>query len=387
MIKGAYFDNAATTQVDPRVLDSMLPYFSEIYGNASSMHTVGTRAKSALSLSRVTIADCINAQPDDLIFTSSGTEANNLAIKGVAMANRSKGNHILVSAIEHDCILNTCQWLAGQGFNISYIPVDNDGIIDTVILERMIRKDTLMVSVMHVNNEIGTIQPIEQVGSICRERGILFHTDACQSFGKIPVDMQTQNIDLLTLNAHKIHGPKGVGALCIKKGINITPLFHGGGQEAGRRSSTENIPAIAGFAAAAEICMNEMKSEFQRISQIRDYLYNFLSKNYEDFYLNGNLIKRVPHNLNFSFHGMEGEAIRLLLLFDECGISVSAGSACSSNDKENNASHVLKAIGLNQFEARGGIRVSFGRFTSMEEVITFTHAIGNVVRQLNSIYS
>jgi cysteine desulfurase len=387
MTKRIYFDNAATTAVDPRVLESMMPYFAGSYGNASSMHSFGVDAKVALFNGRKILSECIHAQPEEIIFTSSGTEANNLALKGIAMANRQKGMHIIVSAIEHDCILNTCRWLAGQGFSISYLPVDSEGMIILGLLEKLIRKDTILVSVMHANNEIGTIQPIAAIGRICRDNGILFHTDACQSFGKVPLNVVEQNIDLLTLNAHKIYGPKGAGVLYLRKGLQITPLLHGGGQEAGRRSSTENIPAIVGFATAAEICINEMRTEHERISRMQDYLHNFLYEYYKDYYLNGHRSKRLPHNLNFSFHGLEGEAIRLLLLIDESGIAVSAGSACSSNDKSNNASHVLQAIGLNQFEARGAIRVSFGRFNTMNEVKTFTETIGSVVGQLNSIFS
>jgi cysteine desulfurase len=387
MKKRIYFDNAASTSVDPRVLESMMPYFTGSYGNASSMHSFGADAKVALLKARRTIAECIHAQPEEIIFTSSGTEANNLALKGIAMANRQKGMHIIVSAVEHDCILNTCRWLAAQGFSISYLPVDSEGMVILGLLEKLIRKDTILVSVMHANNEIGAIQPIAAIGRICADNGLLFHTDACQSFGKVPLNVAEQNIDLLTLNAHKIYGPKGIGALYVRKGVQITPLLHGGGQESGRRSSTENIPAIVGFATAAELCMNEMRTEHERISRMQDYLHNFLYENYEDYYLNGHRSKRLPHNLNFSFHNLEGEAIRLLLLFDESGIAVSAGSACSSNDKSNNASHVLQAIGLNQFEARGAIRVSFGRFNTMNEVKTFTETIGSVVGQLNSIFS
>jgi cysteine desulfurase len=387
MKKRIYFDNAATTRVDQRVLDAMIPFFMESYGNASSMHDFGSRAKESLYYSRKTIADSINAQPDEIIFTSSGTEANNLALKGIAEAYRSQGKHIIVSSIEHDCILNTCRYLEEQGYRITYLPVDSSGIIEPKNLERAIRPDTILISVMHANNEIGTIQPLKEIGRVCHDHGVFLHSDACQSFGKIPIDVIYQNIDLLTLNAHKIYGPKGVGALYIRKGIVVKPLLHGGGQEYGIRSSTENLPAIVGFAKATELCMLEMASECKRIKAMRDYFANYLFENYEDVYINGSQEHRLYNNLNFSFHGLEGETIRLLLLLDEMGIAVSAGSACSSNDKSNNASHVLKAIGLNQFEARGAVRVSFGRFNTMEEVRNFTEAIESVVGQLNSIFS
>jgi cysteine desulfurase len=325
--------------------------------------------------------------PEEIIFTSSGTEANNLALKGVLEANRSKGNHIIVSAIEHDCILNTAHYLEQKGFRVTYLPVDTSGIVEIHLLEKLIRPDTVLVSVMHANNEIGTIQPITEIGSLCRRNKVLFHSDACQSFGKIPIDAVSQNIDLLTLNAHKMYGPKGIGALYIRKGVFVKPMLHGGGQEYGLRSSTENIPAIAGFAKATEICMSEMASETKRIRAMRDYFAKFLFDNYEDVYINGSLEHRLVNNLNFSFHGLEGETIRLLLLLDEMGIAVSAGSACSSNDKSNNASHVLQAIGLNQFEARGAVRVTFGRFNTMGEVQHFAETINKVVGQLNSIFS
>jgi cysteine desulfurase len=387
MKKRIYLDNAATTRIDPRVLDAMIPFFNENYGNASSMHDFGSKAKVALHNARKTIAESIHALPEEIIFTSSGTEANNLALKGVAMANRSIGNHIIVSSIEHDCILNTAHWMEEQGFRVTYVPVDSSGIVDPKLLERVIRPDTILVSVMHVNNEIGTIQPLKEIGQVCQHYGVLLHSDACQSFGKIPINVQTQNIDMLTLNAHKMYGPKGVGALFIRKGVDIKTMMHGGGQESGLRSSTENIPAIAGFAKATELCLEEMESESKRIKAMRDFLANYLLENYEDFYINGSQEHRLYNNLNFSFHGLEGETIRLLLLLDEMGIAVSAGSACSSNDKSNNASHVLQAIGLNQFEARGAVRVSFGRYNTMDEVKIFTEIIGSVVGQLNSIFS
>jgi cysteine desulfurase len=387
MKKRIYLDNAATTRIDPRVLDAMIPLFTENYGNASSMHDFGTKAKVALYNSRKIIAESIHALPEEIIFTSSGTEANNLALKGVAFANRSKGNHIIVSSIEHDCILNAGHWMEDQGFRVTYLPVDSSGIVDPRLLEKVIRPDTILASVMHVNNEIGTIQPLKEIGQVCHHYGVLLHSDACQSFGKIPINVLSQNVDLLTLNAHKMYGPKGVGALYIRKGINIQSQMHGGGQEFGLRSSTENIPAIAGFAKATELCLEEMESESKRIKSMRDYLANYLFENYEDFYINGSQEHRIYNNLNFSFHGLEGETIRLLLLLDEMGVAVSAGSACSSNDKSNNASHVLQAIGLNQFESRGAVRVSFGRYNTMDEVKNFTEIIGSVVGQLNSIFS
>jgi len=382
-----YFDNAASTSVDSRVLEAMIPYFSDNYGNASSMHFFGAKAKAVLSDARARIAQCINAQPEEIIFTSSGTEANNLALKGIAHAYRGNGKHLIVSSIEHDCILNTCQWLTDQRFEVSYIPVNESGVVDPAILQRMIRKDTLLVSVMHVNNELGTLQPISEIGKICYEHGVLFHSDCCQSFGKTPIDVSRQHIDLLSLNAHKIYGPKGAGALFLRKGVSIAPIFHGGGQESGRRSSTENIPAIVGFAKAAEISIMEMESEYKRISDLQSAFLTHLFGNYESAYLNGDSNERLPYIVNFSFHGLEGETIRLLLLLEEAGIAVSTGSACSSNGNSGNASHVLQAIGLNPFEARGAIRISFGRYNTMDEVWYLSESIGKLLGKLNSIYS
>jgi cysteine desulfurase len=381
-----YLDNAATTCIDKRVVETMMPYFSIFYGNASSLHSIGAQAKEILDYSRSQIADCIGAQPNEIIFTSGGTEANNFAIKGIAFANRHKGNHIIVSAIEHDCVLNACKWLEEQGFYVTYLPVDNTGTVDIEALKRVINPKTILVSVMFANNEIGTIEPIDEIGKICKQHNVYFHSDACQSFGKIPIDVNQSNIGLLTINSHKIYGPKGVGALYIRKGTNITPLLHGGGQEAGYRSSTENIPGIVGFAKAAELCISEMNSETQRLTGLRNKLTDFLFTHYENAYLNGHTENRLPGHLSFSFHGMEGETIRLLFLLDEMGIEVSAGSACSSNHG-GSASHVLQAIGLNPFEARGAIRVSFGRYTTEKDIDALTEALHSTVMQLNSIFS
>lgn len=387
MANKVYLDNAATTRVDDRVLAEMLPYFSDTCGNASSLHSFGTKAKEALDKARQTIASSINALPEEIVFTSGGTEANNFALKGIAFANRGKGNHIIVSSIEHDCILHSCQWLEDQGFYVTYLDVDNEGRVNPDELEKVINPKTILVSVMHANNEIGTIQPIDEIAAICKAHQVYFHSDACQSYGKIPIDVNKTGIDLLTINAHKIYGPKGVGALYIRKGVKINPLLHGGGQEGGFRSTTENIPGIIGFAKAVELCMAEIGQEPERQRKLRDKLANFLSDNFEDVYINGPTGNRLCGHLNFSFHGMEGETIRLLLLLDEQGIAVSAGSACSSNDQTHSASHVLQAIGLNQFEARGGIRISLGRFTTSEDIDYFCNALKQIVKQLNPIFS
>ena len=382
-----YLDNAATTCLDNRVLDAMMPFMQNNYGNASSLHSFGTQSKQVLDNARDDLASFMGANANEIYFTSSGTESNNWALKGIAHANRHKGRHIIVSAIEHDCVLNTCKWLAENDFFVSYLPVDSTGIVDIDSLKKLINPKTILVSVMHANNEIGTIEPIEEIGQICKHYNINFHSDACQSFGKIALDVNKANIDLLTVNSHKIYGPKGVGALYIRKGTSIEPILHGGGQEDGLRSSTENIPGIVGFAKAAEICMDTMESEIKRQVKLRNKITDFLFQNFENVYLNGPNKNRLPGHINFSFHGMEGETIRLLLLLDEMGIAVSAGSACSSNDKTNNASHVLQAIGLNPFEARGAIRVSMGRFSTELEVDQFLSALNKTINSLTSIFS
>ena len=384
--KRIYFDNAATTPMDNRVMKAMLPFMQEDFGNASSLHTEGTLAREALEEARRTISVCLGAKPEEICFTSSGTEANNLALKGIAFANRSQGNHIIVSAIEHDCILNTCKWLENQGFLVTYLPVMKNGIINPAMLKESITSKTIMVSVMHANNEIGTIQPLEEIGEITKEKGIYFHSDACQSFGKIPLQVNAMNIDLLTINSHKIYGPKGVAALYIRKGTQIEPLLHGGGHEHGLRSSTENIAGIVGFAEASKLCMEELIDEGTHLTKMRDRIVNNLKENIENIYFNGDSTLRLPGNINFCITGLEGESIRLLLTLDEEGISVSTGSACSSNG-DNSSSHVLQAIGLNPFEARGSIRISLGRFNTDEEISSFLEVFENAVRTLHPIFS
>jgi cysteine desulfurase len=386
-INKIYLDNAATTQLDSRVLEAMMPFFTDFFGNASTLYAEGIQAKESLEKFRSKFAGFINAQNDEIIFTSGGTEANNLALKGIAFANKSKGNHIIVSAIEHDCILNTCKWLETQGFFITYLPVDENGFVDLEKLSRFINPKTILVSVMHANNEIGTIQPISEIGKLCKERNVYFHTDACQSFGKIPIDVEAQNISLMTLNAHKIYGPKGVGCLYIKKGTNITPLLHGGGQEFGLRSTTENIAGIAGFVKAAELCLNDMETESKRLLTLRNKLIETLQNRYEGFYVNGSLTQRLPNNLNFGISSLEGETIKLLLLLDEKGIAVSTGSACSNNDTTKSASHVLQAIGKDPFEARGAIRLGLGRFNTADDIDYFAETLATIIKRLKPIFS
>lgn len=382
-----YLDNAATTQLDSRALEAMMPFLTDCYGNASALYASGTQAKEQLEDLRSKFAKTINAQSDEIIFTSGGTEANNLALKGIAFANRSKGNHIIVSAIEHDCILNTCKWLETQGFYITYLSVDREGFVDMEKLSRLINPKTILVSIMHANNEIGTIQPISRIGKLCKERGVYFHTDACQSFGKLPIDVIAQDITLMTMNAHKMYGPKGVGCLYIKKGVNIAPLLHGGGQEFGLRSTTENIAGIAGFVKAAELCMQEMETESKRLATLRNKLIQVLEDRFGGFYVNGSLSHRLPNNINFGISGLEGETIKLLLFLDEKGIAVSTGSACSNNDTTKSASHVLQAIGNDPFEARGAIRIGLGRFTSADDIDYFAETLTTIIKQLKPIFS
>ncbi len=381
-----YLDHAATTPLDNRVLETMLTHFSTGFGNASSLHSTGTQAAEVLEWARATIAGIMGSKPAEIFFTSGGTESNNWALKGIARANRMQGNHIIISSIEHDCILNTARYLESEGFEITALPVDSAGRIDPADVERALRPGTLLVSVMHANNEIGTVEPIRDIGTVCRKHGVLFHTDACQSFGKIPFDVEALNVDLATVNAHKIYGPKGTGALYIRKGVRIAPLLHGGGQESGLRSSTENIPSVAGFARAAQLCSSSMAEESVRLTELGNELTTILKADHPGIYFHGDPDNRLPGHTCFSFQGLEGETIRLLLLLDEFGFSVSAGSACSSNGN-GSGSHVLKALGMNPFEARGAIRVTPGRFTVREDIHRFTDSLRRCVSELNPIFS
>lgn len=357
-----YMDNAATTMVDPVVLDEMLPYFTKHYGNPSSMHSLGIDAKEAIERSRDKIAASINSRADEIIFTSGGTEGNNFALKGVAFANRNKGKHIITTKIEHKCILNSCEWLEKEGFKITYLNVDNEGFVNLEQLENNIRKDTILVSIIHGQNEIGTIQNLKEIGRICADYGVLLHTDACQSYTKTELDAKKQNISLATLNAHKLHGPKGVGAIYVQEDVNFVPWQHGGGQEKNRRGGTENTPGIVGFAKAVEIALD--KKNVEQMSRLRDRLINGILE-IEDVKLNGPRgIKRLCNNTNFSFFGVEGEGLGMML--EQEGIKTSTGSACSSRSLEK--SHVLKAIGLSDIDVNSSIRMSLSKFTTQEEV-------------------
>ena len=381
MAKRIYLDYAATTPVDKRVLKEILPYFAEDFGNTMSLHSYGQEAKFALDQARQTMANMINAKPNEIVFTGSATESNNLAIKGVAM-NMPKGRfayHIIISAIEHPCIMEAAKFLS-RGFEVTIVPVDKNGFVDPKEIEKAIRPETVLVSVMHASNEIGTIEPIAEIGKICRERKVYFHTDASQSFGKIPIDVKKMNIDLLTASSHKIYGPKGAGLLYVREGIRIVPLFHGGGQESGLRSSTVNLPAVVGFAKATEICKSEMKTENARLTKLRNKLIKGILK-IDDAKLNGDPKNRLANNVNVSFPYIEGES--LIIQLDMHGIACSTGSACSSIKLE--PSYVLLAIGLKPAQAHGSLRISLGRFTTEKEIDYFLKVLPPIIKQLKAM--
>lgn len=369
-----YLDNAATTKVDKRVVKEMQKYYVEEYGNASSLHEFGRIATEAIEKTRNIIASSINANPEEIIFTSGGTESNNLAIKGLCFANPNK-KHIITSKIEHDCVLNSCKWLESQGYKVTYLDVDNQGFINLKQLENAITEDTLLVSIIHGNNEIGVIQDLEKIGKICKEKNVYFHTDACQSYMKTELDVKKQNLDLVTLNAHKLHGPKGVGALYLKKNIKITSLNHGGGQEKNIRSGTENVPGIVGFGKAVSLIN---KKDNIKMKKLRDIIIKKLEKYGK---LNGSKEKRICNNINFTFKGIEGESIVLML--DKYGIAVSTGSACSS--KSLKASHVLLAIGVKPEDAHGSVRISLSKFTNKKDIERFLEIFPKVINELRKI--
>jgi len=374
-----YFDNGATTRVDDKVVKAMLPFFSDTYGNASSVHQVGQEAKRALDESRETIANKINAKFDEIIFTSGGTESDNLAIKGVAYANKAKGNHIITTKIEHPAVENSCKELENDGFSVTYLDVDKEGFVDVGQLRRSITDKTILVTIIHANNEIGTIQRIDEIGAICKEKNVLFHIDAVQSFTKVPIDVRKMNVDLVSLSGHKIHGPKGVGALFIKKGTQIRKLADGGGHEFKLRAGTENVPGIVGFAKAVSLSSD---SDIKKIAKLRDMLIEGIEKEIPNVKLNGPRgDERLCNNVSISFANVEGEGLGSYL--DIEGICTSNGSACASHSLE--PSHVLLAMGLSKELANGTLRMTLSRFSTKEEVEYTIKMLKKYVEKLRKI--
>ncbi len=379
MTRQIYMDHSATTRVDPQVIEAMLPYLSEKFGNPSSLYTIGREARRAIEESRQKIADMVGAKKEEIIFTGSGTESDNLAIKGLAYKNRKKGDHIITSSIEHHAVLNTCKYLETQGFKVTYLPVSRDGLVNPADVEQSITPQTILISVMHANNEIGTVQPIEEIGKIAKEKNVPLHTDAVQTGGKIPINVDALGVDLLSMSAHKMYGPKGVGALYIRKGIRMEPLLHGGGHERNLRSSTENVPGIVGFGKAAELARQRMPEE-AKIANLRDSLIRSILE-IEDSYLNGHPTKRLPNNANFRFSYIEGES--MILNLDMKGVAASTGSACSSTSLE--PSHVLLAIGLKPEEAHGSLRLTLGLDNTQEDVDYVVSILPEIVNKLRMI--
>lgn len=375
-----YMDNAATTPVSPAVLEKMLPYFSECYGNANSIHSTGLDARKALNAARKKVAAALNCNLEEVYFTSGGSESDNWALKGVAFANRKKGNHIITSAIEHHAILHTCEWLEKQGFEITYVPVDADGLVNPADVEAAITDKTILISIMAANNEIGTIEPIEEIAKIAHAHHVLFHTDAVQAIGAIPVDVRAIGCDLLSLSGHKFHGPKGVGALYIKQGTRIDNLIHGGAQERGRRASTENVAGIVGMAEAIELATANIPEKAARISALRDQLIDGLTA-LPYVRLNGHRTKRLPGNVNVSVRFIEGES--LLLRLDLAGVAASSGSACTSGSLD--PSHVLLAIGLPHEIAHGSLRLSLSDTTTQEEVDYVLSVLPGIIEYLRDM--
>lgn len=376
-----YADNAATTALSPEVLQDMMPYLTTVYGNPSSMYSIGSEAQKAVELARVDVAEAINALPREIFFTSGGSESDNWAIKGVARALKAKGkNHIITSAFEHHAVLHTCDALKKEGFEITLLDVHSDGLVRPEELEAAIKDTTALVSIMYANNEIGTIQPIEELGAICRKHGVLFHTDAVQAMGNVPIDVKKQNIDLLSMTAHKLHGPKGCGALYIRQGVRPQILIDGGAQERGMRAGTENVSGIVGLASAVKRAKATMEQRTEKLTRLRNKLIDSLSK-IERSRLNGDREKRLPGNINMCFEGIEGEA--LLLRLDLMGICASSGSACTSGSLD--PSHVLLAIGLPHEIAHGSLRLSFSDETTEEDIDYIAKCVPQVVNTLRSM--
>lgn len=380
-MKRVYLDYAATTPVHPDVVKVMLPYFMDAFGNPSSIYSYGQETKRAIGEVRTKVAGLISARDEEVTFTSGGTEADNLAIKGIAYANESKGNHIITTSIEHHAVIETCKSLERRGFSVTYLPVDEYGLVDPEDVRSSITDKTILISVMHANNEIGTIEPIAEIGRIAREAEIYFHTDAVQTVGHIPVNVNELGVDLLSISAHKLYGPKGVGALYIRKGTRIAPLINGGEQEKGRRAGTENVHGIVGFGKAAEIARHEINHEVQRVTGLRNKLIDCLLDRIDHTRLNGHPLKRLPNNVNVSVDYVEGES--MVLNLDLEGICASTGSACSSSSLE--PSHVLLAIGLKHEQAHGSVRFTLGKWTTEAEIERVLDTFPSIVTRLRAM--
>ena len=374
-----YLDNAASTPVHEEVVKEMLPFFTEYYGNPSSIHRLGRNAHKAVEEARKNIAKLINADPEEVLITSGGTESNNMSLYGIA--HTSKKNHIITSSIEHDAILEPCKRLEKEGFSVTYLPVDHFGLVNPQDLEKEISNNTSLVSIMFVNNEVGTIQPIREIADICQEKGVIFHTDAIQAVGKVPIDVKELKIDLLSIASHKIHGPKGVGALYIRKGVKIEPFVLGGGQEKGLRSGTENVASIVGFGKACQLAKENFEKNTGHLRSLRDSLVSKIMKEIPHVTLNGHPTKRVPSNAHFTFFGVNGED--LIIKLDENGIAASTGSACSV--KVQKASHVLRAMGFNHEQITGSLRLTVGLNNTEEEISKTTDILKQVLQELRKV--
>lgn len=381
MSKMIYLDHAATTPTRPAVVEAMLPYFSEQYGNPSSIYSFAQTNKEAIENSREMIAKAVGANTAEIFFVSGGTEADNWAIRGVAENYRSKGNHIITTKFEHHAVLHTCEYLEKNGYDVTYLDVDSDGMIDLKQLEEAITDQTILITIMFANNEIGTILPIQEIGAIAKKHDVLFHTDAVQAFTHVPIDVKAMNIDLMSVSGHKIYGPKGVGALYIRKGVRLKAFIHGGAQEKRRRGGTENVPGIVGFSKAVEIAMNEMEEEANRLSTLRDYLIAEINERIPYVKLNGHKTSRLPNNVNFSFEFIEGES--LLIMLDMQGFCASSGSACTSGSLD--PSHVLLSIGLPHEIAHGSLRLTLGESTTKEDLDKIVVALDGIVKRLRDM--
>ena len=380
-MRKVYLDNAATTALSPGVLEAMMPYFTQHYGNPSSVHAFGREAKQGLDKARDQVAKALHCDPSEVIFTGCGTESDNTVLLGVAQRYGNKGKHIITTNVEHHAILHTCEYLEKQGYSVTYLPVDQDGLVTAEQVAAAIRPDTILVSIMFANNEVGTIMPIQEIGAVCKEKGVLFHTDAVQAVGHIPVDVQAMHIDMLSLSAHKFHGPKGVGALYCRKGIRLPSYIMGGAQEKGRRAGTENVAGIVGLGAAIQLATEQLEENRAKMTALRDRLMTGIQARISEVKLNGHPTNRLPNNVNFSFKYIEGESI--LLMLDMNGIAASSGSACTSGSLD--PSHVLLALGLPHETAHGSVRLTLGDETTEEDIDYTIDVLEKTVARLRAM--